>query len=169
MKKKTLDDMLVRYADAVIQGEDTARFAHHAAAWGEEGEALMNTIQTLRQALRPVPVPSALADKVRQQVRQEILGTLTPAKAAQVGTVSRLGSAVRAFLRRAGELVVNINLRELFGAGAGQPAPVYAFSAVEALDKAARRRKARILLDPQGRIYEIPITVLKRYQVKRKA
>ena len=51
---------------------------------------------------------------------------------------------------------------------AGRPAEVYAYSVIEALDKAARRRKARILVDAKGRIYEVPQSVLKRRALTRK-
>ncbi len=164
-KRKTTDSLLAEYADAVASGRTSAFTAGKNR--GREGMELMNTIQTLYEALRPVPVPETLASRVREQVRREIAGRAAPAE-AEPGIASRLRTTARAFLRRAGELVININLGEMLGGQVAQrtrPAEVYAYSVVEALDKAARRRKARILLDSEGRIYEVPQSVLRKYQL----
>ena len=173
--KKALHEFLTKYADALAAGKSRAvpAEADVAAEHGEEGKVLMNTIQQLHAALRPVNVPAALAARVREQVRHEIAGSPDAARPAEAGTgmAAGLRSAAQAFIRRAGELVLNINLGELLGGKAGlqgaRPAEVYAYSVVEALDKAARRRKARVLVDPKGRIYEVPQSVLKRYTLSK--
>ena len=176
--KKALDAMLAKYADALAVGKSDELAAQSKepeaiAEYGAEGKVLMNTIQQLHEALRPVNVPVTLAARIREQVRQEIAGRPAPAQAAEApGLAGRLGTTARAFLRRAGELAVNINIGELLGGKggyvAGRPAEVYAYSVIEALDKAARRRKARILVDAKGRIYEVPQSALKRYTVSGK-
>ena len=195
--KKALDAMIAKYADALAaprQAPRQARGGEHgrtaarkgasptalaaekdiAAEFGAEGKVLMNTIQQLHSALRPVPVPEALALRVKEQVRREIEGRPAPLPTTETapGFVAGLRTAAQAFVRRAGELVLNINLGELLrekvGQLRGRPAEVYAYSVIEALDKAARRRKARILVDAKGRIYEVPQSVLKRRALTRK-
>ena len=170
-KKRALDNLAATYAGDLAAGRgrtSPAAGQEVAADFGAEGKVLMNAIEKVHEALRPMAVPQALAARVRDQVRLEIEGAApaTAKKGEPAGIAEGFRTAARAFLRRAGELVININVGELLG-GKGilqpaRPAEVYAYSVIEALDKAARRRKARILMDPQGRIYEVPQSVLKR-------
>jgi hypothetical protein len=132
---------------------------------------LMDTIEKLHSALRPLKVPEALATRVRERVRHEIAAADAPLPQRKPARIAAgWGAAAKAFLRRAGELVVNIDLGQVFGGqGVFQPRPaeVYAYSVVEALDKAAQRKKARILVDTLGRIYEVPQSLLKRYALSK--